>query len=461
MSHRTMWSMLWCVLMILGTCCQQPVWGGMTLSSVSLDARVEPVERKLFVRADIIFALSEKGDASFLLNPALVVSRALLDGADQVPSAFQQGRLMLAGLAPGSHSLALWYSGEFPDEVARTSGITVRHDLVSLKDSAWWHPAVPLVQAFGWSLRLDLPRHLRAMASGQCLSRRIEGEREISRWQCDRVRNGGLVVAARFQQLQAMCEGIPIILAWSNPKFQGGQRLLRYAVDLVRLFQRMYGPWPFPALTIVEDPTMPSKNGRGASGMVILASNALDLTLYSTCDGATGFLAHEVSHSYWMGLISAVPGSTDWLDFNLFTEGMAHYSALRYLETVGSAAFDPFLTHLVGHWEQFPAPHPTKFRSINRETPKMSIIAKCGIFLWSLRRTIGPALFDQRLRDLIRQKRWQLLDREQFFEAVAHTGDPRIATYVEQWLDSTDLTPAGEPLPALSPATIDRRPGMR
>jgi len=427
-------------------CETSTTFGATTISAVSLQVKIEPASGTMDARAVLAFATDCREDVAFYLNPKSTVSRMIVDTATPIVCEAMNGKITLQGIEPGSHTVTIWYRGYFPDASRRETGVVIRNDLVSLHDFIFWHPTIPF-QTFAFSLCLDIPAHLHAVSCGRLLTRRVENGREITQWEADRIRSGGTIVAADFQQVSGFFDGIPVSISWTNPRFFRSKELLTQAGSLITCFQRAYGPWPYAGLHLIEDPNMARANGRGLNGLILLATDAIDLAFYDGLVCASGFLAHEVGHNYWAGLLSGHP--EDWFSFMLLTEGMAHFSALSYLSQVSKDGFNHFLMkRLVSDWERNHPP-PVAFHKFDINFPKMPIIAKCGIFVWSLRREVGSDEFDRRLRAFIANHRWCLISADSFLDAVARPSGSDIEAFLTRWFDSTDLLPFGDTLPTL------------
>ena len=105
------------------------------------------------------------------------------------------------------------------------------------------------------------------------------------------------------------------------------QAVLNTAERAVRLFTRLYGPYPYKTLRIVETGR---QQGQEYSGMVGIGS-----TIYAGYPGRgarhdlIATTVHEVSHQWWFNVVGNDQIRTPWLD-----EAFARYAELRFYQEI-------------------------------------------------------------------------------------------------------------------------------
>jgi hypothetical protein len=189
-------------------------------------------------------------------------------------------------------------------------------------------------------------------------------------------------------------------------------RYFAAARSAIALFGKLYGPYPYGVLTMVDPPP----DARGAWGMEYPtfiscgASANAPASAWQRYEALEPTVAHEFAHQYFYGMLASNEFEEAWLD-----EGFARYSEIRFMaETVGDAhplvplfGFPLLLRSVALH-----PPLDTQlrtFRSIARDSLTSSwkfedqstyglVYGKTALALSTLEREIGSAAMDRLLR---------------------------------------------------------------
>lgn len=427
----------WLLLIIL--CLLSQIGSAVDLKTVSIDARITD-DSNFVAKALLAFTLEQQGDVKFYLNKEMVVEKVVLGAYEPVSWKQQDNFLVLNQLKAGNHNATILFQGLFPAEKAEKSMIETSNQRVCLKDLNFWHPTQPM-DCFSYAIKLDLPANLRGVSCGKLISRRVRNGREITQWEAPQVRTCGFILAAPFKFKTFQKDDITASLYWTNLKFKETEFFLKKSIELISFFKTQYGMWPYSSVTFVEDSLLPTTNGRGINGAVFLSTRALEKCVFTkNRKSLTGFIAHEISHLIWGSLVTEFPTKDSTFSFFLMTEGFAHFSALIYLAAHNPEDFNVFVDSLKNHWKDFPAKYPYQFKAANMTTPKMSHIAKCGFFLYDLKKKLGEDIWFKSVRKVLQKNTWKIASFKEIVDII-QSQKQDIAPYLEKWYSSTDLFP--------------------
>ncbi|MCK9455711.1 MAG: hypothetical protein M0R31_00235 [Candidatus Riflebacteria bacterium] len=428
-------------LLLIMLCFLSQISSAVDLKTVSIDAKITD-DSAFVAKALLTFTLEEQGDVKFFLNRAMCIEKVVLGANEPVIWKQEDSIFVLNKLKAGNHNVTISFRGVFPPELAEKSMIEASNQRVCLKDLNFWHPTIPM-DCFSYAIKLDLPANLRGVSCGKLISRKIRNGREITQWEAPKVRTCGFILAAPFKVKTFSKDGITASLYWTNLKFKNTESFLKKGIELISFFKAQYGIWPYSNITFIEDSLMPTTNGRGINGAVFLSTRALEKCVFTkNSKSLTGFVAHEVSHLIWGSLVTDFPTKDSTFSFFLMTEGFAHFSALIYLAAHNPEDFNAFADSLKNHWRDFPANSPYKFNAADMTVPKMSHIAKCGFFLYDLKRQLGDDIWFKAVHRVLRKNIWNLASFREI-EDIIQSQKQDIAPYLEKWYSSTDLFPPG------------------
>lgn len=124
--------------------------------------------------------------------------------------------------------------------------------------------------------------------------------------------------------------GIPVRSYFLSDHREAGEEALRVTVDALKLYEDLFGPYPFPELEVVEVPLT------GAAGAeypgLILASEAHYGEFLRRPDGLffPMIFAHEVAHQWWYAQVGSDQVREPWVD-----EALATFTSGLYFERIG------------------------------------------------------------------------------------------------------------------------------
>ena len=124
-------------------------------------------------------------------------------------------------------------------------------------------------------------------------------------------------------------------------------RMLRAARLGLAWFGLMYGPYPYPQLTLVSPPPTAEEAG-GMEYLTLVTTGASLLDAYppfSWLSDIERVTVHEIGHQYFYGLLASNEFEEAWLD-----EGLTSYAEVSCLEAIARDRLVPQVRWGRGHW---------------------------------------------------------------------------------------------------------------
>jgi hypothetical protein len=164
---------------------------------------------------------------------------------------------------------------------------------------------------YNFDITLNVPTDFVVAHSGERIS--------ANRYRAYAIRDFAFVLSKGFQKLSAELNNTTVnyyFTADDTPEIA-----LQTAVKAFDYFSREFGPYPYPALTVVQTAFL---HGGMEYGSLVYVSNSIDPKniAYSTV------IVHEIAHQWWYGLVGNDQTQTAWID-----EGLTEYSTAVFFES--------------------------------------------------------------------------------------------------------------------------------
>ncbi len=220
--------------------------------------------------------------------------------------------------------------------------------------------------------------------------RRQPGGRLLWRARSTAARDVGVAVS-RFTTRTATVDGVHVDVGVAPDTHP--DPVLKEPVDIdnllaetqrsIRALTAMYGPFPYPSLTVAALPSL-SSGGIEYPG-AILVGNAESHVV----------LPHESAHQYFYGMVGNDQGRDPWLDeaFATYSEGRINGADKAYLANLGRPGR---VGASVQSW------------GADAQAYYVTIYAKGAAALLSARAKAGAAAFDAALRCYVRANAWRI-----------------------------------------------------
>jgi hypothetical protein len=325
--------------------------------------------------------------------------------------------------------------------------------------SAEWYPAPVKEKYFTFRLRLIVPDDYYCLASGQLLERYSLKEAG----NVTELENLGNSVFVYESQIPVKYVSFFIGRLKPGIKIQNGLTLeyfstqdwrypekdiLKKASDVLETYQRYFGRYLFPKLSIVQRYW---NTGGGNSppgfivlnelpfarepGVIIISPNSpVDLSYWKEY-----YLAHEIAHQWWGHGVTGATYRDNWL-----TEGLAQFSAAFYLqERYGQKELEKILRKF-SSWVRKksglgPISLGVRLSHIDFEGYQAIVYNKAALALFMLKDLLGDEVFFRGLQEFYRSHLFQAVRTGDFRLAMEKVSGQDLKKFFQGWFYSENL----------------------
>jgi hypothetical protein len=224
----------------------------------------------------------------------------------------------------------------YPIVPARTKGSWDTQSPAGMGDVANFDVANYLV-------KLRVPKNMVVASSGIAL-----GEKPLGPGPADEkevyllgtaLRDFSLQCSTRYAVREKKVGGVRVRYFHVEESADRADTILGYAADSLRIFQSLFGPYPYPELDVAQAPLVGGAGGMEYPGLVTVALAitaepaggdplaGLMAAFMRSTHSVEFILAHEVAHQWWHALVGSDSSRHPFLD-----EALANYSAVLYFE---------------------------------------------------------------------------------------------------------------------------------
>jgi hypothetical protein len=222
-------------------------------------------------------------------------------------------------------------------------------------------------------------------------------------------------------EIETLTEGGVTFIHYGYPQHQKfAEDVLLTAARSVQLFTRLYGPYPYKTLRIVETGR---QQGQEYSGMV-----GIGTTIYAGYSGRgarhdlIATTAHEVSHQWWFNVVGNDQIRTPWLD-----EAFARYAEMRFYQEYYDDDADWWYGYFILGRNRGDLTGPIDLGVADYEDSRAYINAvyrRGLVFLNDLRKLVGQDTLDVVMKDYYQAEAYKIANQDAFFDALArHTAE--------------------------------------
>ena len=347
--------------------------------------------------------------------------------------------LFVKDVPPGIHKWSLFYSFKSSKESDKLH--IVRENLIQLWEYSMWHPTLMTMQAIDYNIKIVLPKNsdLIPVTCGDFTKSEIVGDKKIYYWVAHNIVKGLVLFAAPYSIQQKTINNIKYSAYTLDKPTKKIGKLIDFSQSVVEFMSSSYYPYPYNTFTIIEAPVFSKNNGRGINSLIILDSSIFDkIDEYTR---SSFFLPHEISHTYWGGVINPSLDDLKMLGFNLlyFTEAFANYTAMEYFIKKNNqfALENCFLRYSKDFYVYKKEDVALElvcvdFRKINKPVG----MSKLAFMHFYTAKLIGFDNYDKAIHKLIKKHKFSDVDFNEFKLIILEysKNKPRVDFFLQLWL---------------------------
>jgi hypothetical protein len=293
-----------------------------------------------------------------------------------------------------------------------------------LQAGSGWYPELPGTVAT-YTLSVDAPAGILAVAAGRSLGYESKSDRTFSAWQVDHPLPSLALSAGRYVVRERKLERITLATYFFPQSDELSSRYLDAAAKFIGLYEQLIGPYPFAKFAVVENffPT-----GYGFPSYTLLGSAVLRLPFILDTS-----LGHEVAHCWWGNVVLVDPHGGNWC------EGLTTYLAdYLYKERASVAEAREYRLQILRNFTMLVTPERdfplNVFRSRNNPASQAIGYGKAAMVFHMLRRKLGEEPFWGALRDIYRDKLFQVVSWKDLQSAFERRSGSSLTSFFDQWL---------------------------
>lgn len=337
-------------------------------------------------------------------------------------------------------------TSHYADFTADESVITLPtiYPLIPAYDEQGWHIELPppygdLVYAdvSFYQVALTVPADMLVIASGSTLDvvRHNDG---TTTWHIVGIpmRDFDINLTTRLQKASVVVGETTINSYFEPADAEGGKKALDVAKNAFEVFQRLFGPYPYRELDVVQTPT--TAGGIEYPGIVVIGRK-----LYSDPKSADFFefaTAHEVAHQWWYGVVGNDQVNYPWVD-----EALAQYSTLLYYEDKRGAASASNILRNVFQAPYNRAKNEGRDMPVNQPVSAFTesdygaiVYGKAPLFYDALRKQMGEEKFRNFLKTYFERFKYKIAFPDDILKTAEEVCGCTLQAEYQQWI----LSPA-------------------
>ncbi|MBI5368587.1 MAG: M1 family metallopeptidase [Planctomycetes bacterium] len=335
----------------------------------------------------------------------------------------------------GTLNMAMWYPA-----------------LATFENTQGWDTKVPtgmgdfgFFETANYEVSLTVPKEMQIACTGMLVAEEDKGGGLVTRtYRAGFVRDFVVQMSRKYARASRVVDGTTVNSWYLPGDEEGGKKVLQYAADALALYNRMYGPYPWLELDLVEANLKGGAGGVEFPGCVTINSQFYPKA--AAASGAGGKLAelmqqfsgagaidveamleftvvHEVSHQWWNSTVGSDSQTYPFID-----EALANCTSAIYFEKLkGEEAAKqaiqmnlkaPFQMMGMFGGQDMPVLSPTAaFKSSIQYSA--IVYGKGALYLLELRKRVGVGAWEAGAQEYFRSRYFLVAQPKDFTDAVA------------------------------------------
>jgi hypothetical protein len=353
----------------------------------------------------------------------------------------------------GEVEFRISFHDKFPEVFARTG---YKRDFFMgaqwfPKVGVWWkdawnchqfHESTEFFSDFGtYDVKLTLPQTFVVGSSGVQVgsTNNADGTKTVS-LHGDVIHDFAWTASPDFEVVTDKFTGsagtVNIRLLVERSRLGQAQRYLQALRGTMERFDKWYGPYPYPQITVIDPP-----HGAGRAGGMEYPTLITGLTAWWVPEGLRlpeMVVVHEFGHQYWYGMVATNEFEDAWLD-----EGINSYTELKVMSslygadtavrlggaTLGDAAYQRL--GYIQHADTDPLVRPG-WMFMNRSAYEGVTYGKTASVFLTLEKLVGEATVQRALRTYFMRYRFTHPTREDFLNTLQEVSGQDLHWYFDQ-----------------------------
>lgn len=292
-------------------------------------------------------------------------------------------------------------------------------------------------------VRVEAPLGIEAVTAGRLVRRASTKTQTSSVWESERPVGPLSLSAGNYRIQRAEADGIPLATYFYPESEDLAPGYLKAAADYLKLYQDLFGPYPFGKFAIVENffPT-----GYGFPSWTLLGRSVIRLPFIVETS-----LGHEIAHSWWGTGVRVDLRQGNW------SEGLTSYVAEHlYKERSSAAEGREYRLNVLRDYAALagPAEDFALMEFLRRDSRASQAVGygKAAMVFHMVRKRIGEDAFWGGLKKMATEKMYQKVAWEDFALVFSETSGRPMLPFMRQWLERP-----GAPELSLDRVTVSRK----
>lgn len=288
-----------------------------------------------------------------------------------------------------------------------------------------------------YEVSLTLPQEY-TLASTGVITKKDQSNPLKTVWniQADNVRDFACAFSTNYKLLSEQV-GNTIVYSYFTEE-ETGKKALDFAVSAVKIFNELYGEYPYPQYTVAESDFF--IGGMEFPNIVFINKQFYKLQNLLTLEHV---VVHETAHQWWYGTVGNNQVSEAFID-----EGLAEYSTMVYYKkTKTPEDYRTYFNYYISNNYRFAMAelnqrHTELDMTINKPVNQFEdylayetmVYSKTALMLDTLNQQMGDEAFFKALKSLQSEYQFKTINTDQYIAAFKAQTNIPVDKIIESWL---------------------------
>lgn len=350
-------------------------------------------------------------------------------------------------LKPGKTiNLTIDFNLKLPNTVGRmgygenTVNITNWFPIMAVYDEEGWHldPYYAIGDPFysevaKYNVSFIVPKKYDVASTGDIRKVKENRDKKTYKMEADLVRDFVMILGEKFE-IKETSLGDTKVVSYSIDG-QKGDKALQYGVDSLKVFNELFGMYPYEQLSVVACDFF--IGGMEYPNIVMISQELYEIKEDFPLEYV---VAHEIAHQWWYGIVGNNEVEEPWLD-----EALTEYSTLMYFEKkyghhIKEQIFEKMIEAQYKKYIDFEMDKGEgilrSLKEFNSSWQYSSIVySKGAMFVSELRDEMGDANFIKALREYFETFKFKNASTESFYKICQDNSKKDLKPLFNLWLN--------------------------